>query len=181
MRSALFRALRIGACCLLALLARVDGLAQEQLTLVVPGAPWTLTFPKADFEMESSAVSPDGRKGHLMASDKRSGLNVSFFVEPAEKCKSSRECRDMVQNVGLARLGTVENVAAFEIDDVSVVECFVAEFKGMPVKQQNLFAEFVAQGYWVDMHVSKVNSTEEDCGLLERLVKTVAFVSKEAR
>jgi hypothetical protein len=128
--------------------------------------------------MESATISPDGRKGYLMASDKRSGLNVSFFVEPAEKCKSSRECRDMVQNLGFGRLGAVENVAAFEIGDVSVVECFVAEFKGMPVKQQNLFAEFVAQEYWVDMHVSKVNDTEEDCELFERLVKTVTFVSK---
>ena len=153
--------------------------AQEQLTLLVPGAPWSLVLPKGGFDMQPAKISPDGKQGSFSASDKAAGLNVSFFVEPASKCHSSRECRDMVQKAGFARMGTVENISASELGDVSIVECFVPEFKGAPVKQQHLFAEFVVQGYWVDMHVSKVLYKQADRALLEALVRSVSFSPRE--
>lgn len=65
-----------------------------------------------------------------------------------------------------------------EIGEVSVVECFVPEARGVPVRQQHLFAEFVVKGYWVDMHVSKVLYKPEDREQIERLVKGVSFHSK---
>jgi hypothetical protein len=156
--------------------ARVVG--QEPLMLVVPGSPWTLTLPKAGFELQPAKISPDGRSGYFMASDRRLGLNISFFVEPAEKCKTSRECRDLLRKDGFAHLGKAENVKAFEIGDVSVVECFVSEFKGIRVKQQNMFAEFVVDGYWVDAHISKMPYTQQDHEMFEKLVKSIAFVPK---
>ena len=146
---------------------------------MVPGAPWSLTFPKAGFELEPTKISPDGKKGYFMAVDRGTGLNVSFFVEPAAKCHSSRECRDMVQKAGFAHIGKVESVRASELGEVSVVECFLPEYTGKPVKQQHLFAEFVVQGYWVDLHVSKVLYTEANRPLLETLVRAISFVPGE--
>jgi hypothetical protein len=178
MQRTLFRMIGFGFCFLVLLLVRVDTSAQEPLKLVVPGAPWTIVFPAAGFEMESAKISADGRKGYFVVSDKEAGVSVSFFVEPAAKCKTSRECRDMVQRIGFAHLGKVENVATYEMGDVSVIECFVAEVNGTLVRQQSLLAEFVDQEYWVDMHISKVNYNEEDCDLFDRLVKAAAFVSK---
>jgi hypothetical protein len=164
---------------LLAVFGPAGGQAQEQLTLVVPGSPSTLVIPKAGFELQLTRISPDGKNGYFMATDKQSGLNVSFFVEPAEKCKSGRECRDMLQKIGFAHLGKAENIRASEIGDISVIECIIPEFKGIPVNQGNLFAEFVVQGYWVDAHLSKVMYKQADRELFEKLVKSITFVPKE--
>ena len=144
-----------------------------------PEAPWVLTLPGEGFEMREHQIKPDGSSGYFFMTNETTGLNVSFFIEPAQKCKSSRECRDMVQRAGFAHVGKVENIRASEVGDVSTVECFVPEAKGMPLKQQHLFAEFVVQGYWVDMHISKVRYTAEDHEGFEQLVKGTSFVPKE--
>ena len=35
-------------------------------------------------------------------------------------------------------------------------EFFMPNFRGVPVKQQNVYAEIVRDNFWVDFHISKV-------------------------
>jgi hypothetical protein len=51
----------------------------------------------------------------------------------------------------------------------------------MPVKQQNMYAEFVVDGYWVDLHISKVLYEPKDHVLFEELVKSIKFEPKEEK
>lgn len=156
----------------------VAGAADSPIRLTLPWAPFVLTLPRDGTKVIERKVTPDGNSGYFLLRDEGTGLNVSFFIEPARKCRSSRECRDMVQKAGFAHMGRVEKITWSEIGEVSVVECFVPEALGMPVKQQHLFAEFVEKGYWVDMHVSKALYKPEDREQFERLVKGVSFQSK---
>jgi hypothetical protein len=148
------------------------------IRLTLPWAPWALTLPKDGMRTIERKVAPDGTSGYFLLADEGTGVNVSFTIEPALKCRSSRECRDMVQNAGFASLGKVEKITPSEIGDVSVVEFFVPEFRGLPVQQQHLFAEFVVQGYWVDMHASKALYKPEDRARFERPVTGISFQPK---
>jgi hypothetical protein len=42
----------------------------------------------------------------------------------------------------------------------------------------DMYAQYVSQGYWVDLHISKVLYEKADHGLFEKLVNSVAFVPK---
>ncbi len=152
--------------------------ASRPIRLTLPWAPWVLTLPGEGAKVNVRKINADGTSGYFFVTNDATGLNVSFFIEPAQKCKSSRECRDMVQKAGFAHLGRAEKITPSEIGDISVVECLVPEARGMAVQQQNLFAEFVVQGYWVDMHVSKVLYTPADRERFEQLVKGISFRSK---
>jgi hypothetical protein len=137
-----------------------------------------MTLPGEGAKVSERRIQPDGTSGYFAMTNDAIGLSVSFFIEPALKCRFRRECRDMVLKAGFASLGKVEKITPSEIGDVSVVEFFVPEFRGMPVQQQHLFAEFVVQGYWVDMHVSKALYKPEDRERFERLVKGISFQPK---
>jgi hypothetical protein len=54
-------------------------------------------------------------------------------------------------------------------------------FRGTPVKQQNMYVEFVKDGYWVDLHISKVLYKLEEHELFERLIKSIKFEMKDSQ
>ena len=153
--------------------------AAPPIRLTLPWAPWVLTVPGDGAKVVERKLKPGGNSGTFLLTNDGTGLTVSFSIEPAQKCLSSRECRDLVQKSGFPGLGRVEKVTPSEIGEVSVVECFVPEARGVTVNQHHLFAEFVVRGFWVDMHVSKVLSTPQDRERIERLVKAVSFQAKE--
>jgi hypothetical protein len=51
-------------------------------------------------------------------------------------------------------------------------------YAGYPVKQENLYAEFVQDGFWVDLHLSKVQYSAKDHALFEAIVKSIRFEAK---
>ena len=42
----------------------------------------------------------------------------------------------------------------------------------------DMYAEFVSQDYWVDVHISKVLYKKEDHALFEKVINSIAFVPK---
>jgi hypothetical protein len=153
-------------------------LNEERLSLRVPGAPWTLTLPKGDFVIQTQHLKPDGRSGYFSMNDERNKLTVSFFIEPVSDCKDSKACRNMVWKLGNPAWEKPQKVVEAEIGDVSYFEFFMPSFQGIPVKQQNMYVEFVRDGYWVDMHLSKILYKPEEHELFERVVKSVRFDPK---
>ncbi len=73
-----------------------------------------------------------------------------------------------------------QNVKLSEMGEISLLELLVPTYQGNPVRQHNMYAEFVLEGYWVDLHLSKVLYKDEDHGLFERMVKSVKFEPKKA-
>lgn len=105
---------------------------------------------------------------------------ASLYIEPVDKCKTSKECRDMVWKLGNPEWQNAQNVRLSEIGDISILELLVPEFRGAPIRQQNMYAQFVLGGYWVDLHLSKVQYQDQDRDLFERMVKSVSFERKKA-
>jgi tetratricopeptide (TPR) repeat protein len=123
-------------------------------------------------------IAPDGSRGYFMLVDEKAEMFASLYIEPVNKCKTSKECRDMVWKLGNPAWQKPQNVKLSEIGEISILELLVPEFQGQPIRQQNMYAEFVVEGYWVDLHLSKVLYQDKDRALFERMVKSVRFEPK---
>ena len=153
----------------------------ERIGMTVNAAPWTLTLPGEGLTIESQQTKDDGRYGYFALLDDKNKMTISFFIEPVDQCKTSKECRDMVWQQGNPAWEDPQNVVQGEIADVSYFEFFMPKFRGQPVKQQNMYAEFVVDGFWVDFHVSKVLYKPEEHKLFENLIKSIKFEPKPKR
>jgi hypothetical protein len=152
---------------------------EKRMGFTVPAAPWTLTLTADAFKMEQQRMKPDGRSGYFHAIDDKQHLNLSMFIEPVKDCKDSKSCRDMVWKAGNPSWENPQNVVQSEIGDVSFFEFLIPSYQGMPVQQQHMYAEFVVEGFWVDLHISKVLYKPEEHKLFERIIKSIRFEPKE--
>ena len=153
----------------------------KRMRFTVSAAPWTLTLPVNDFVVERRQFKPDGGSAYFMMSYEKTHVNVSFFIEPVGHCESSKSCRDMVWKAGNPAWENPQNVVQAAIGDIHYFEFLVPSFRGQPVRQQNMYAEYVVDGFWVDLHISKAlyKSTEHE--LFERIVKSIKFEPKETK
>jgi hypothetical protein len=144
----------------------------------VPAAPWSMTLPADNFVVKQSSTRPNDGSGYFFMVDDQQHLNVSFFIEPVRDCKDSKSCRDMVWKAGNPTWEKPQNVVLSEIGDISFFEFLLPSVQGVPIQQQNMFAQFVVDGYWVDLHISKVLYNPDEHKLFERIVKSIKFVPK---
>jgi hypothetical protein len=86
----------------------------------------------------------------------------------------------MVFEGNTPQLDQPRDLSKGQIGDVSVFAYLLPKFKGLEVDQYNVYAEFVVDGWWVDMHASKVAYKQADHGLIEDVVRAVRFEPKTA-
>ena len=152
-----------------------------RISITVPAAPWTLTLHRTDTAVKDQKVKPDGRSGYFLLADSSNRITVSLFIEPAIKCKSSKECRNMVWKAGNPSWENPQNVVLGEIGEVSFFEFFMPTFRQMPVREQHMYAQFVVDEFWVDMHISKTLYQPDEHKLFEDVIKSVKFEPKKAK
>lgn len=150
----------------------------KQIVLTTLKAPWMMTIAGEGFKVSQQKLSPDGTRGYFMMSNETNNLNASVFIEPVDKCKTSKECRDMVLNAGNPGWINPINKVSSEIGNISYFGFLMPSFQGHEIKQQHMYAQFVENGYWVDLHISKVLYKKEEHVLFEDLVKSVKFDMK---
>jgi len=131
-----------------------------------------------NLDFKNQQLKPDNKSGYFLMFNQKEGMTVSLFIEPAVKCKTSAECRDFVWKTGNPKWGKVQDVVHSKIGDVSYFEFFRPTVQNQPLEMFDMYAEFVEDGYWVDLHISKVQYKKEDHLLFENLVKSVRFISK---
>jgi tetratricopeptide (TPR) repeat protein len=158
---------------------RAGRMFPDRLDFTVPAAPWALTFPAADFEVSQSQQLPDGKRARFLFTSEKTGLTASITIEPAVKCTDSKSCRDFVRTSDLPRVAGPRDVSSSEVGGVSVFEYLIPEYQGIPVRQQNMYAEFVQDGFWVDLHISKVQYDKKERKLFEALINSATFEPKK--
>lgn len=144
-------------------------------------APWTMRILANDLDLTEVKAKPDQASAYFMMMSESTKLNVSVFIEPVGKCKTGEECRDHVLNAGNPAWGKFEQLAKGKLKDLSYFEFYRPEVQGRPVKMLDMYAEYVSEGYWVDLHISKVLYTKEDHALFEKVVNSVEFVPRDGK
>ena len=162
-----------------ALVARAPGArAQEMLAFTVPAAPWRLMLPKRTIRVEEQRVDPNGRSGYFTMLDATTNITISFFIEPVGACGDSRACRDSVRARGNPSWEDPQQMSDGKFGDISYFQFYMPSYAGVPVRQENLYAEFVQDGFWVDLHLSKVRYSPSDHARFEAIVKSIRFEAK---
>ena len=152
---------------------------EKRLEFTVAESPWTLTIPSDDFHLAQKQTRSDGLGAYFHLVDEKQNVNLSMFIEPVKDCKDSKSCRDMLWKLGNPEWVNPQNIVQSEIGDVSVLEFLIPSYQGMAIRQQNVYAEFVVDGFWVDMHLSMVLYKPEDHKLFERIIKSIRFEPKK--
>jgi hypothetical protein len=161
------------------LLFSVSATAQERrLEFTLAEAPWTLTIPADDFKLAQKKMRSDGRGAYFYLIDEKQNIDLSMFIEPVKDCADSKACRDMIWKLGNPEWINPQNVVQSTIGDVSVLELMLPKYQGRDIRQHNVYAEFVVDGFWVDMHLSKALYKPEEHQLFERIIKSVKFEPK---
>jgi hypothetical protein len=155
--------------------------SDRPILITIPAAPWALTFAGKQLSLENQQVKPDGRAGYFLLSDNLNQLKISMYIEPADKCKTSKECRDMVWKLGNPAWENLQNVVMGEIGEVSFFEFLIPSFRDMPIQQQHMYAQFVVNEFWVDMHISKASYQPKEHLLFEEVIKSVKFDPKKEK
>ncbi len=158
------------------------GLAQNSFVdgvdLTTIKAPWTMLILGKGLDITGVQAKPDEASAYFMMVNDAVHINVSVFIEPIDKCKTGEECRDRVLGLGNPAWGKYQDLAKGKINDVSYFEFYRPELQGKSLKMLDMYAEFVKDGYWVDLHISKVLYKKEDHKLFEDLVNAVRFLPK---
>jgi Protein of unknown function (DUF4019) len=151
------------------------------INITIPGAPWALTFAGKHLSVEKEEVKPGGRYGYFLLSDNQNKIIISMYIEPVDKCRSSKECRDMVWKTGNPTWEKPQKVVMGEIGEVSFFEFLMPSFRDMPIQQQHMYAQFVVDQFWVDMHLSKTSYQTKEHKLFEEIIKSVKFQPKREK
>jgi tetratricopeptide (TPR) repeat protein len=155
-------------------MTQIDG----RMVVTVAEAPWSLSFPADDFSVREMKVSPDGFMGYLFVTSEKSGLNVSFYIEPAKESTDPAELRDLAWDREKGHSGEATDVVKRATADYAAIEYTYPEIKGVKINQKNMRMHFVRDGYWIDMHISKVLYEEADRASFDAFVKSIAFAPK---
>lgn len=163
---------------LLQVFATAQTVIEDRVAFTTSDAPWLVTFGNKNLDIQDQQIKHDNKSGYFLLSNEKEGFTVSLFIEPVVKCKTSAECRDFVWKTGNPEWGKVQDVVQSKIGDVSYFEFFRPTVQGQPLQVFDMYAEYVVNGYWVDLHLSKVQYKKEDHLSFENFVKSVRFISK---
>jgi hypothetical protein len=155
--------------------ARAD-LWQENgtITLSSGAMSWGVSFPAGDLKLETEKHSPDGRAHYYFFTSPKSRLNVSFTLEPPANCATSKDCRDTYVKNSNPLYVDPKKANSFDLNQFAVAEFLVPEIKGQRVNQMNMSAHYVKEGYWADLHLSKVLYQPKDRGLFTDFINSVS-------
>ncbi len=162
----------------LPVLATAQTVSEDRIAFTTSDAPSLVSLDSKNLDIQDQQIKHDNKSGYFLLSNQREGFTVSLFIEPAVKCKTSAECRDFVWKTGNPEWGKVQDVIQSKIGDVSYFEFFRPTVQGQPLQMLDMYAEFVEDGYWVDLHLSKVQYKKEDHLRFEDFVKSIRFLSK---
>jgi hypothetical protein len=162
-------------------LAAAQAQIEDQVAFTTVNAPWLVMFGNKDLEIQDQQIKPDKKSGYFLLTNEKEGFTVSLFIEPADKCKTSAECRDFVYKSGNRAWGKIQDFAQSKIADFEYFEFYRPTVQGQPLEVFDMYAEFVRDGYWVDLHISKVKYKKTEHSLFENFVKSVRFISKTGK
>lgn len=153
-------------------------IVENEIRLTTPLAPWTIVIDGTDLDIHQVKLKPGSTSLYVMIVDEIKKLNTSIYIEPADECKTADGCRDFVLSTGNPAWGKYQDLAKGRIGEFSYFEFFRPVAMGQPLKMQDMYAQYVASGYWVDLHISKALYKKEEKALFENMVKALKFVPK---
>ena len=171
---------RAGRSCRTALLLVLCALApaaQAAPDIATPKSPWTLTFAMDDVTPRQHELKP-GSDSASFNYTRKDGVSILVYIEPVKDCQAAEQCRDKLWKVLQPKLNGTEQTAQGQLGEAYTIEVLLPKERNLPVNVKTLYAEFVHDGYWIDLRVGKGGFKPDDQAKLEALVHSVRFEPK---
>ncbi|HVZ42042.1 MAG TPA: hypothetical protein VHI13_22375 [Candidatus Kapabacteria bacterium] len=179
-RSLLFAAL-FAALALFAAIGAADAQVRTSdgtISISVPKAPWYLGFKASGFQLKEKKESKNGEAAYYFFVDEASGMNLSFFVEPAAEFNDAKQYRDMAWEKSRGQFGEPTDVVKSDMQGCATIAYTLEEVRGIRLNQRNVNAHFVKDGFWIDAHLSRVAFEKSEQPLFDALVNSLTFTPK---
>jgi hypothetical protein len=156
-----------------------DSKSQQSLRISMPGKSWSLVVDAPGFAVESQGRKPDGRE-YLLANNAKSKVVISITLEESPKGADPSTCpgylHDRAQS--LTSFGPT-NIKYTEIAHMPVLEYFLPQAQGMPVKQQSFVVCTAKDDVFIDIHLSKVQFEASERPVFVEILNAVHFSDQE--
>jgi hypothetical protein len=143
-------------------LSEADGL----ISISARAVPWMVRYPAQGYTLSVQRDRQDEKGQYYMFTRATTGLNVSFYVEPADTCATADACRENYWKTRHPSLADAQGVQRFERNGFALLEFHVEyplpDLHGQAVAQGHVSGHLVPDGYWVDMHLSLMPYTPSD-------------------
>ena len=141
-------------------------------------ADWIISFPIQDFTLATEKHSDNEKTSYYLFEDKKSGLVVSFFVEPIARFNNAKSYRDYSWEKLKPLYPNASNVKKFELKEAAAIEYFIPSLFGREVNQLNMNIHYVKGENWIDIHISKENYKESEIALFTDFYNSFSFIKK---
>ncbi len=144
-----------------------------QETFQMPSENWKLDIDLDGFKIQKTGYSPDSTMFQLSAMNEKIGLNLSIFIEKTDSKDGKEACREFYWNKAKNSPLAKENLKKYETENVAVVEHDTKEFNGQVVNFHSLNAYLAENGYWIDVHISKVGFSKKDQKFFQKILESL--------
>ncbi len=151
-------------------------------SLAFPGKAWSLVVDLPGCKMKRPQVYDEGTGVVIEGLNKKTGMNVSIFMEKAPRPGDARVCRDFYwKRLQEAPLPMHTGKVRFTVRaDKAIIDSVDPDFMGTNVGRKNVNAYMSHDGVWVDIHLSMLPYTAQDARLFEEILGSVRIVKTAA-
>jgi len=143
--------------------------------LSLAGKTWSLLVDLPGFKRDDEGTRPDGSGTMIQASNKKTNLVASVFLESRSDLGSTEECKaDYWAKASESPLPQSE-VQHVTVGSMAAVHWLVREYRGLPLMQKNVNAYLYRDGVCIDVHLSKVQYEPKDEALFTAVLASVRF------
>jgi hypothetical protein len=160
--------------------ALLNGLEQNAYTLAIPGKSWSIEINlPPGFVVEGSEISSDGERARLAGNNQSTGLVLSLFLEKAATEGNAKAAREYYWKRMQASPFKMEDVQLSERDGAAVLEYTVNGANQKKIDWKNMHLYLSHDGYWVDVHISKIFYRSTDRVSFDQILNSVKIASSQ--
>ncbi|MGB8959593.1 MAG: hypothetical protein WCC00_11360 [Candidatus Aminicenantales bacterium] len=149
-------------------------------TVAIPGKSWSVEISlPSSFTVEEPEISSDGERAKLAGSNPSTGLQLSLFLEKAAAEGDAKVAREYYWKRMQASPLKMEEVQFSERGGAAVLEYTVKEASQKKIDWKNMNLYLSHDGYWVDVHLSKILFRSTDQDSFDKILDSVKISSSQ--
>jgi len=150
-------------------------------SFAIPGKPWAIELALSpEFSIQGPDRSVAGQGVSFLASNRKMGWLVSIHLEKAFRKGDAKKAMEYYKRTAEISLFPKKDIRQYELNDAVVREYIVREFSGKSLDWQNVNYYLSHDGYWVDIHISKIGYKLLDRKYIEELLASIRIVQVDS-
>ncbi|HSB08217.1 MAG TPA: tetratricopeptide repeat protein [Blastocatellia bacterium] len=141
--------------------------------LGVPDANWMLQIQTDGFVLQQTQIEDDGFGTMMMASNPKTLMVMSVYLERAPHKGDSHEARRYYWGKTDKNTPKKDDIKLSDFADLPIVEYMVKSFQGSRVNQKSVNAYLAKGDVWIDVHLSKVDFSPADQELFDSILRSI--------